>query len=1049
MNKMMKYQKPLAIFAGWFALALTSGLGAEPAGAAVSGAIEGRVLNVDNGQYVAGARVTVGATALETFTDSSGYYRLTHVPSGPAKVNVFFTGVRPAALTIPVAAGETARGDFELSSESQPGGKGRSGEVVKLDAFVVATRKDMDGAAIAINEQRFAPNIKNVVTTDEFGGDAEGNVGEFLKFLPGMSVGYAGGNARSVSLGGVPAAYVPMTINGFSLASPGLDSGTNRSVALDFMSLNNLSRIEVEYAPTPESQGGALAGTVNMVPRSAFERARPTFDASVYLTMRDDARDFHKSVGPFRAPSRKVHPGADFSYVVPVNARFGFTLSGSNMMQYAEEDILLNTWRGVNAATNGVAFPNTTPDKPYLTAVQVSDSGKDTTRRSLAATFDFKFGKYDRLSLGYQYAFTRIDFSSRFLIFNVTRVLPGDFTTTSTRSAAGGANVTTTNNGRSRDVPTNMPSVIWRHDGPVWKTEAGASVSESSNLFRDIQKGRFLNPQAQRAGLTIAFNDFSAAGNVPRQITVTDGVTGLPVDPYRLDTYAVSSGNTTEALTRDIKRTAYANARHDFQGRVPFSLKAGVDARQSIRDTRGTNFTLTYVGRDGRASTSPIGSDDSAAPFLDAANLQNHVGFGFPTFQALNPWLLWEQYAANPATFTKNENGAYTNEVNLSKYARELVSSAYLRGDVSLLDGRLKLVGGVRAEQTNINAEGPLTAPTRNYQYNSAGRPILGADGKPILISPANSLDALKRTLVMRGAHAEKEYLRLFPSLNANYTIRENLIVRAAHYTSVGRPDYSQYAGGLALPDTEQPPGPGNRISISNAGIKAWSAQTTNLRLEYYFEGVGMVSVGVFRREFENFFGSYLTRATPEFLGLYALDQAQYGAYDVSTEYNLPGTVRNQGWDVNYKQALTFLPHWARGVQIFANSSSQTVTGGAGASNLSGFVPHSANWGVSLARPKYSVRVNWNYRGRAKGGLVAAGASIDPETYNYTAERLTFDVIAEYYVWKRIAVYANLRNVSDKPILNEISGPTTPVQAQFRQSLRYGSLWTFGVKGSF
>ena len=56
-----------------------------------------------------------------------------------------------------------------------------------------------------------------------------------------------------------------MTIGGFSVASPGLDSGTNRSVAVDFLSLNNLSRIEVEFAPTPESQGGALAGTVQII----------------------------------------------------------------------------------------------------------------------------------------------------------------------------------------------------------------------------------------------------------------------------------------------------------------------------------------------------------------------------------------------------------------------------------------------------------------------------------------------------------------------------------------------------------------------------------------------------------------------------------------------------------------------------------------------------------------------------------------------------------------------------------------------------------------
>ena len=50
-----------------------------------SGTIEGRVLNTRNGEYLENARVTVDGTGLEAFTDSSGQYRLTNVPAGPAK----------------------------------------------------------------------------------------------------------------------------------------------------------------------------------------------------------------------------------------------------------------------------------------------------------------------------------------------------------------------------------------------------------------------------------------------------------------------------------------------------------------------------------------------------------------------------------------------------------------------------------------------------------------------------------------------------------------------------------------------------------------------------------------------------------------------------------------------------------------------------------------------------------------------------------------------------------------------------------------------------
>ena len=49
------------------------------------------------------------------------------------------------------------------------------------------------GAAIAINEQRFAGSIVNVVSADEYGHVAEGNIGEFLKFVPGLATDTGGG----------------------------------------------------------------------------------------------------------------------------------------------------------------------------------------------------------------------------------------------------------------------------------------------------------------------------------------------------------------------------------------------------------------------------------------------------------------------------------------------------------------------------------------------------------------------------------------------------------------------------------------------------------------------------------------------------------------------------------------------------------------------------------------------------------------------------------------------------------------------------------------
>jgi outer membrane receptor for ferrienterochelin and colicin len=98
---------------------------------------------------------------------------------------------------------------------------GREGETIQLDAFVVASTKETNASAIAINEQRFAANIKNVVAADEFGTVTEGNVGEFLKFLPGVTLDYTAADARSVAVRGMPAVGTGVTVDGFSIANTG------------------------------------------------------------------------------------------------------------------------------------------------------------------------------------------------------------------------------------------------------------------------------------------------------------------------------------------------------------------------------------------------------------------------------------------------------------------------------------------------------------------------------------------------------------------------------------------------------------------------------------------------------------------------------------------------------------------------------------------------------------------------------------------------------------------------------------------------------------
>jgi TonB-dependent receptor len=1037
---------------------LASALSAQ---STATGTIEGRVANARSGEFLERARVTIEGSTLEAFTDSSGQYRISYVPAGTVKLKVFYTGQTSQTDTVVVGAGATVQHDFTLTAGPARAGSDTSGPVVKLDTFVVETSKEMDAAAIAINEQRFAANIVNVVSADEFGAVVEGNAGDFLKFLPGITVDTGGGDMRTISMNGVPANNVPITVGGFSLASAA-SSGTSRQIELEQTSVNNVARFEVHHSPTPESPGSALAGSINMVPRSAFERSRPVFTTSVFLMMKDNYRDWKKTPGPRVTPTHKIKPGFDFSWVVPVNKRFGFTVSGAHSNQYTSEDYSQNNWRGAGATTTGITnpgtgvppatqFPDTTVDKPYLTDYAVQDANKFSKRTSFGFTADYKIARNDRVSFSFQWAFFDAELSNRKLSFFVNRVAPGDFDPTFVHGQPGAGEIRLNNDGmRQKSGTTYTPTITYRHDGPIWKAEAGFGNSHASNHYRDEYRGFFNSSQARRTGVTVSFDDIFYLR--PNRITVTDGA-GRPVDPYNLANYSLTTAGNGHQESMDLQRSAFTNLRRVFDLRgIPLAIKGGLEMKQSVRDIRKYSPSWSFVGADGRASTSPLINNDTAAVVLDESFSQRIAPYGFGRIQWVQQEALYDLYRAHPEYFQGNANNAYRSLIDQSKYVSEIVSSAYLRNDIAFFERRLKFVGGLRVEQTNVKAEGPLTDPTLNFQRDANGNVI---DGNPYqagvqtvpIVPTSDALGVSRLTYLDRGFHAKKEYVRYFPNINASYNVRENVIARASWYTSIGRPDLNQYMGGVTLPNTEAAPSASNRIQVSNVAIKPWSANTTKVRLEYYFQRVGAISVGAFRRDFKNFFGNTIFTPSAEFLELYNLDPGEYGPYDVATTYNLTSRVRMTGLEADYKQSLTFLPNWARGVQVFANASAQRATGDA-ATNFQGYVPRSGSWGISLNRSKFNVKASWNYRSPARLGQIS-GRGIDPGTFEWRSKKILTDIYADYSLSRRIAAFMSLRNVGSAPEDVKRFGPNTPAIARFRQRQDYGSAWIFGVRGTF
>src|SRR6185503_5987578 len=115
------------------------------------------------------------------------------------------------------------------------------------------------------------------------------------------------------------------------------------------------------------------------------------------------------------------------------------------------------------------------------------------------------------------------------------------------------------------------------------------------------------------------------------------------------------------------QRSAYGSIRRSFAAAIPFTLRTGFDVRESRRDIRGGILTYNYNGRDGRASTTPVGNDDGAVPFFDPIYSQRILPYGFPRLQTISNRKFYEHFVANPSQFVLNENTAYRNQVTASK----------------------------------------------------------------------------------------------------------------------------------------------------------------------------------------------------------------------------------------------------------------------------------------------------------------------------------------------------------------------------------------------
>ncbi|HVU35840.1 MAG TPA: TonB-dependent receptor [Opitutaceae bacterium] len=951
-----------------------------------TGNIQGRVLNASTGNYLNNARVTVEGTNLETFTNQYGEYRLFGVPAGTAKLDVFYTGQPQQTATVTVTSGHTTTSDVTFGSEANPSG----GKIVQLDQFVVASQKDTDQKSIAINEQRFAPNIKAVVSTDQFGDVPEGNIGEFVKFLPGVAVDYVAADVRNIMLRGISPQYTAVTSDNLPMASAA-SSSASRVFELEQVSINNVSRTEVVFSRTPDLPAAALGGSVNLVSRSAFEYNHPVFKYRAFGAMNSYYKQLGESPGPGLGRTGKIMTGADFTYANPVNNVFGYTVSFLTSHTRNPQYRTNPQWapNGTNSNTSKVSAAN-----PFLEKYQVQDGPKTNTRYSFGGTADWKITPDNVLSFTAQDNYYDAPFYNRNLTFDTGAVTPVAWDRTQTQGAVGKGSAQFGTSWRHKFGVTYNAGLKLVHTGPIWRIDGEVQYSHATNHYQDSRGGYFEGVTYKLSNLTVDYRGINSIK--PGGVILTDK-NGNNVNPYDIRNYTLTGTEFSPADSSDLFKSAGVNARRSLDFRLPTHLQFGAEVTQELRDIRAFKNTFSFVGPNAATTynlVDPIYS--SVTPPYD-----------FPQITWGNNVAAYDLYRTHPEYFTASPSNR-TNEINGSLFLQERISAAYAMGDTRMLSNRLRAVYGIRFEQTEDEGSGPLTQTSGGTTAH-----------------------------IYRGAHATKRYSAGYPSVDLTYNFTDNLILRLAYEKSIGRPNLNYIIPNYSLPD---PTLPDQIITVTNTSLAPEQATGYDASLEYYFRKSGVLAVSAFRKDFSNFFGSLTVPATVALLNQYGVPDAQQyvdqGA-QLKTTLNA-GDARVTGYGFNYQQTIGW------GIGAFANATILHLQGSRLA-DFTNFISKTINWGLSYDNRRISAKLNWNYRGRERMGALG----YDPSAYEYFKPRLYLDANLEYRISNHLGLFINGRNLTNVPQDDQRYGASTPVYAQLYRREMFGAVYTFGVKGTF
>jgi iron complex outermembrane recepter protein len=1016
---------------------------------ASTGIVQGRVFNPSSQEYIRNAEVRLEGTNQVTYTESDGTFSFRDVAPGQTTITVTYSGYTTAKETFTVSAGQTAVREINLTSTAAAPGAGKDG-VVQLQAFTVSSEREGNSKAVA--DQRRNMDITNTVSADIFGDVADGNIGEFLKYLPGVDLDYVESEARGPRLGGMDSQYVGVSFDGIRTASADANRGggeASRATSFEGFAITSIESIEVNLTTSAESDADSPAGTINMRTKRAFDRKGRLFGYNFGVNFNAEEMTINKKWGPDENRNYKWKPNYQLEYSESFfQQRFGVRLGVSRANSYTEQYSFSN-----DINRNPIASD---PRPQVIRSISIKDGPKEILKDTMTLTMDFRATRNLVLSFNAIYNYTEGEFWNRNFDFiaandnaNVNngrhRAL-GDTTTVYTeRTATNTVPAMNIAGGSSSKLTYNRtfaPRFEYKIDG--WVIDGAITFSDSLNNYEALERGFTENEALNIPSNWIATRPHPASWEwTIRQVS---GPNWFSPESWAGGTRVESSGR--EWLTEIWNGQLNARWTLPFMRAIPTAVKFGGKWNEETRDNRNEDTwriwryvgpggdTVTYNATTGQPTVTASGNWANLgfiAPHeFDTGNTNGLTVFNIEGIKGMPPRADRNKIATlfreHPELFAhaSTADNYYNAFITPKRDFRQTITSGYSQADFRLRP-QLQLRAGIRWERT----ENELT------EWNPRTRDEVVAAGFPINTSGrATSFAGLEYQYQSQPRVTRRsQYDNYFPSASLKYRILPDLEFQAGFNKTISRPPIDHLTGLWVI--IEDAAGNTNRIEAPNPDVMPEHSKKYMTRLAYYFgsRAPGQLSLTLSQNDIRNLREERRISAEA-----YGIDDPEFADYEVETWINSPERRRFRNLSLSYNQTLGFLPDRLRGL-----NTSFTYDRSYASQRRNKLAPHRVTSRLGYAYRRFSGNIGMIWIHESPDGSALADYG------RFNGERTQFDLTLNWKLARYATLYVQGRNITGKPVTwyeSPIGQPegSSPILRQFQE---YGANWVFGVKGQF